>query len=205
MKHIMFCKRSTIMDTEMKHAISSLQQPEDIMRFFDKFIRYGCVDVDSVEHLDSLGGNDFREKFRTLGLEDALERRIGACIEQANITRYLFNEMGIQSRMFCTRGYNGEHQAPNDLYLIHCYVFGYFGNSVVNIEHSDSEKRGIYVYPSEEMAINETHKMFSDKFMSHGATSTTLDEYTQLIPGGLSFLEVNDYISQFVLVQEERM
>ena len=104
--------------------------------------------------------------------------------------------MVIKSRMFCTRGYNKEHPAPNDLYLIHCYVLGYFGNSVLNVEHSDSEKRGIYVYQSAEAAIYETHKMFSDKFMSHGATSTVLDEYTQLIPGGLSFLEVNEYITQ---------
>lgn len=169
------------------------------MQFFERFIRYGCVDVDGIEHIDSLGGADFREKFRTLGLEESLKRRIGACIEQANITKYLFDEVGIKSRMFCTRGYNGEHQAPNDLYLIHCYVLGYFGNSVLNIEHSDSEKRGIYVYQSAEAAIYETHKMFSDKFMSHGATSITLNEYTQLIPGGLSFLEVNSYITQTAL------
>lgn len=193
------------MDRDMKIAISGLRQPEDVMRFFDGFIRYGCVDVDGVEHIDSLGGADFREKFRTLGLEDALEHRIGACIEQANITKYLFDEMGIKSRMFCTRGYNKEHRAPNDLYLIHCYVLGYFGNCVLNVEHSDSEKRGIYTYQSVETAIRETHKMFSDKFMSHGATSTTLDEYIQLIPGGLSFLEVNNYITQIALPQDGKV
>lgn len=187
------------MDNEMSKAITNLHQPEDIMQFFDKFIRYGCVDSDGKEHIDSLGGADFREKFRTLGLEDSLKYQIGACIEQANITRHLLQQMGIKNRMFCTRGYNEEHPAPNDLYLIHCYVLGHFGDKVLNIEHSDSEKRGIYIYDSIEDAIRETHKIFSDKFISHGATMTTLDEYEVLIPGNMSFLEVNKYITQFAL------
>lgn len=184
------------MNEKMKEAIASLRTPEDIMQFFDSFISYGCIDVDGTEYIDSLGGHDFREKFRTLSLEDSLDKRIGACVEQANITKYLLNQMGVKSRMFCTRGYNKEHPAPDDLYLIHCYVLALFDNKVLNIEHSDGEKRGIYIFDSEEDAIRDTHRMFSEKFMLHGATETTLDEYETFIPGGLSFLDVSRYITE---------
>lgn len=187
------------MDYKTQKAIERLRGPEDIMRFFDGFIRYGCIDVDGREHIDSLGGKDFREKFRTLGLEDSMEHRIGACVEQANITRYLLEHMGIKNRMFCTRGYNAEYPAPDDLYLIHCYVLAYWDDKVINIEHSDSEKRGIYIYNSDEEAIRQTHKMFSNKFIQNGATMTAFDEYADLIPGNLSFLEVNKYINQIAI------
>jgi len=192
------------MDYEMKKAIAELRRPEDIMCFLDGFIRYGCIDVDGVEHVNSLGGKDFRVKFRTLGLEDSLQYRIGACIEQANITKYLLNQMDVKSRTFCTRGYNDAHPAPDDLYLIHCYVLARFGDKVLNIEHSDSEKRGIYVYYSAEEAIRETHRIFSNKFILNGAVSTTLDEYEDFIPGGLSFHEVNQYISRVTLQSLKR-
>lgn len=183
------------MNDEMKIAISNLRQPEDIMSFFDNFFDYGCIDVDGVKHVDSLGGNDFRAKYRTLGLEDTLKYRIGACIEQANVTKYLLDQMGIKNRMFCTRGYSEEHKAPDDLYLVHCYILAYFGDKVLNIEHSDSELCGVYSYISAEEAIYETHKLFRDKFIRHGACETTLNEYTELVPGGLSFLEFNKHMN----------
>jgi hypothetical protein len=184
-----------VMDDEVKIAISNLRQPEDIMSFFDNFLDYGCIDLDGVKYVDSLGENDFRTKYRTLGLEDTMKYRIGACIEQTNVTKYLLDRMGVKNRMFCTRGYSEEHKAPDDLYLVHCYTLAYFDDKVLNIEHSDSELRGIYSYISTEEAICETHKLFSDKFTRHGACETTLNEYTELIPGGLSFLEFNKYMN----------
>lgn len=184
---------------ELKTAISHLRQPEDIISFFDHFIDYGCIDVDSIKHVDSLGGNDFRAKYRTLGLEDTLKYRIGACIEQTNVTKYLLDRMGIENRTLCTRGYSEEHKAPDDLYLVHCYTLAYFDDKVLNIEHSDSEMRGIRSYISAKEAIRETHKLFSDKFIRHGAYETTLCEYKELIPGGLSFLEFNKHMNSIAL------
>jgi hypothetical protein len=180
---------------ELKTTISNLRQPEDIMSFFDNFIDYGCIDVDSIKHVDSLGGNDFRAKYRTLGLEDSLKYRIGACIEQTNVTKYLLDRMGIENRTLCTRGYSEKHKAPDDLYLVHCYTLAYVDSKVLNIEHSDSEMRGIRSYISAEEAIRETHKLFSDKFIRHGACETILCEYKELIPGGLSFLEFNKHMN----------
>lgn len=186
----------TISDFKMKTRILELNQPEDIMTFLDDFIQYGCVDVDRKKYIDSLGGNEFREKYRTLGLEDTLKYKIGACIEQTNVTKYLLDCMKIRNRTFCTRGYNEEHITLNDPYLVHCFTLAYYDDKVLNIEHSDSEKRGIYAYDTEKEAIGATHKIFSDKFISHGANRIELYEYVDFIPSRLSFLEFNKFVSE---------
>lgn len=43
-------------------------------------------------------------------------------------------------------------------------------------------------------AVEETNKVFSEKFKLHGATETRVDEYKGYIPGGLAFLEFNKFI-----------
>lgn len=181
---------------EMQNAVCGLKKTENIMDFMDIYINYGCVHANGNKYVDSLGGSDFYTNYRTLGLEESLEQRLGACIEQANIARYILVQNGVKNRMFCIRGYNDIHKAPNDLYLVHCFVLSYFDDKVFNIEHSDTEKRGIYQFATENDAIYETNKLFQNKFLSHGATSTILNEYFDYIPNGLSFSEFNRYINE---------
>ena len=59
-------KKFVINDAKLKVRISTLKQPEDVMKFFDDFIQYGCVDVHYKEHIDSLGGSEFRENIEHL-------------------------------------------------------------------------------------------------------------------------------------------
>ena len=144
------------MSKEILDEITKINTPEDVMKFFDDCIEYGCIDVCEKRWVDSLGG---------------------ACFEQANISKFVLDTIGIKNRIFCTRGFNEEHKEPTDLYLVHCYVLGYWGDKIINIEHSDSDKRGIYVYDLFEDAIRETHNIFSDKFKLHGASTTRCDEF----------------------------
>lgn len=186
------------MSKEILDEITKIHTPEDVMKFFDDFIEYGCIDVCEKRWVDSLGGHDFRDIYRTLSLEDSLDNKIGACFEQANISKFVLDTIGIKNRIFCTRGFNEEHKEPTDLYLVHCYVLGYWGDKIINIEHSDSDKRGIYVYDLFEDAIRETHNIFSDKFKLHGASTTRCDEFFDFIPGGLTFVEFNDFINESI-------
>lgn len=179
----------------MQQAIASLRTAEDVMAFFDRYIEYGSIDVDGNRLMNSLGGSDFRTKYRTTSLETSLSEQIGACIEQTNITRYLLMQMHIPCKTFCTRGYNADHPAPHDLYLVHCWTLAYIGENIVCIEHSDTEKQGIYVYETEVEAKSAVHQIFSDKFRHHGAVETTLVEYHDFVPGGLSFNEFNEWMN----------
>lgn len=180
----------------MDKTIANLRSPEDIMRFFDDFISYGCIDVNGMKHINDLGGHDFRPNYRTLSLEQSLDNRIGACIEQTNITRYLLERLGIRCRTFCTRAWNAEHPAPDDLYLVHCYPLAVYADRAVLIEHSHHVKRGIYTFPTETEAIEEMRRLFSDTSVIADATSSRQVEYTDYIPGGLSFLEFNRWMTE---------
>lgn len=182
------------MDKSIVEKIQAISTPEKMLCFFDESIEYGCIHVDGKRYVDSLGGHDFKEKYRTLSLDDSLSNRIGACFEQANISKYVYEVLGIQHKTVCTRGFTKEHPYPNDLYLVHCYVLGRWGDKVLNVEHSDTEKRGIYVYNSFEEAIQETNLIFSEKFILNGAEETRVDEYVGYIPGGLTFLEFNQFV-----------
>lgn len=184
------------MDDKLTELIRQIKTPEDMMRFFDENITYGCIHVDGTRYEDSLGGHDFKEKYRTLSLEDSLSQRIGACFEQANISKYIYEVLGIPCKTFCTRGFTAEHPYPDDLYLVHCFVLGCWGDEVLNVEHSDSEKRGIYRYGTMEDAERETDKIFAAKFRLHDATETRVDEYDGYIPGGLTFLEFNQFVKE---------
>ena len=179
---------------EICKAIRRIASPDDMMKFFDENISYGCVHADGTRYVDSLGGSAFQEMYRTMSLEESLNNRLGICFEQANISKYIYEILGIPCRTFCTRGFTNEHPYPNDLYLVHCYVFGFWGDKVINVEHSDTEKKGIYIYDSIEDAVRETDKIFSEKFRLHGATETRADEYEGYIPGGLTFLEFNQFV-----------
>lgn len=180
--------------SSMDEKIKQIKTPEDMMRFFDENIQYGCIHVNGTKYIDSLGGSDFREMFRTMSLVDSLMHQLGGCFEQANIARYICETIGIPCHTFCTRGYSEEHPAPDDLYLVHCYVIGRWGERFINVEHSDTEKRGIYIYDTLNTALQETDKIFAQKFRLHGATETRADEYEGYIPGGLTFLEFNRFV-----------
>lgn len=182
---------------DMGAAARALARPEDAMGFLDGFVEYGCIDADGVRHVDSLGGENFRAGFRTLSLSRSLEERIGACIEQTNITRYLLGRMGVACRTFCTRGYSAGHPAPHDAYLVHCFTIALpQGDGAMLVEHSDSEKRGVFRYADADEAIRGAHGIFAGKFAEHGATSFSLDEYEGYVPGGLSFADFVEFMNR---------
>ncbi|MBQ8081979.1 MAG: hypothetical protein IJ240_08780 [Clostridia bacterium] len=189
------------MSKHLTEKIKEIKTPEDMMQFFDENIQYSCIHVDGKKYIDSLGGHDFREKFRTMSLEKSLEEQLGGCFEQANISKYVYDMLGIPCHTFCTRGHSEEHPAPDDLYLVHCYVIGQWEDRFINIEHSDAEKRGIYAYYTLDDAVRAMDEIFSEKFKVHGATETRVDEYVGYIPGGATFLEFNQFVKENLVVK----
>ena len=91
------------MNKAIIEEIKAISTPEQMMKFFDDNIVYGCIHVDGKRYVNSLGGQDFAEKYRTLSLDDSLNNRIGACFEQANISKYIYETLGIQHKTACTR------------------------------------------------------------------------------------------------------
>ena len=101
--------------------INDIKTPEDILNYFNKNIIYGWIGSDGEKHIQNM--KDFRKLYRISSLEEVLEAGIGTCIEQVYLMNSLMEKIGVESKMFCTRMYEGE--TFNDLEAperMHCFL-----------------------------------------------------------------------------------
>ena len=172
-----------------KKELENLKTPEDRLLFMDN-IEYGYLDNDNNKHLGTLKG--FRTTYRTLSIEEILDNKIGTCIEQVYLMKYLLDKIGIPNKMFCTRIY--EPNTFNDMDAdehMHCFVLYYLDGKVYHIEHPNKYKVGIYEYDSEEEAIKNINEYYVEL---SGGIPRPLTEFYK-VESGLSFKEFNNYIN----------
>ena len=170
-------------------SIEKIKTPEDILLFMDN-IRYGYVDSNNEIHLNTLKG--FRKTYKTLSIKDILKYKVGTCIEQVFLTKYLLDMINVKNKMFCTRIY--EPNNFDDLNAeehMHCFILYYINDKVYHIEHSNPDKVGIYEYKDEEDALKQINNYYvnmTDKIPRSVTEFFNVDE-------GLTFNEFNRYIN----------
>ena len=173
----------------INNQLDNIKTPEDILSFMDN-IRYGYVDSNKEIHYNTLKG--FRKKYKTLSIKDILKYKVGTCIEQVYLMKYLLDKLNIKNKMYCTRIY--EPDSFNDLDAeehMHCFILYYMNNKVYHIEHPNPDKIGIYEYDSEEEALKKINDYYVN--MSKGV-SRPLTEFFD-VEEGLTFNEFNKYIN----------
>lgn len=173
----------------IKESIDKIKTPEDILLFMDN-IKYGYVDSNKEIHLNSLKG--FRKTYKTLSIKDILKYKVGTCIEQVFLMKYLLDKINISNKMFCTRIY--ESDTFNDLEAeehMHCFILYYLNDKVYHIEHPNPERVGIYEYKDEEDALKQINDYFVN--MSGGIPRPVTEFYN--VEEGLTFSEFNRYIN----------
>ena len=170
--------------------INSIKTPEDILEFMNEHIKYGYVDINGEEHINSL--KNFRRLYRTGTVEETLSHGLGTCIEQVNLMKYLLNLIDIPSKMYCTRIYEGENfNNLDEEEHMHCFLLYFLNGKVYQLEHPNPEKVGIYEFNSEEEAI----KTINDYYIKRVAgKARPVTEFYEVIPD-LSFKEFNMYIN----------
>ena len=170
--------------------IENIKTPEDILEFMKFNIKYGWLDINNEEHIGNMKG--FRSLYRTSSLEEILKHKIGTCIEQVYLMKYLLDKINIPNKMFCTRIYEGEDF--NDLEAeehMHCFVLYYLDNKVYQIEHPNWERIGIYEYENEETAIYKINEYYIEMAGGHARPVT---EFFDLEPN-LTFKQFNSYVN----------
>ncbi len=143
--------------------INDIKTPEDILNYFNKNIIYGWIGSDGEKHIQNM--KDFRKLYRISSLEEVLEAGIGTCIEQVYLMNSLMEKIGVESKMFCTRMYEGE--TFNDLEAperMHCFLLFYINGKVYQLEHPDCERTGIYEYDNEDIAIQKINQFQMEDF-----------------------------------------
>ena len=100
--------------------LQDIKTPYDILEYMDN-IRYGYIDIYGEEHINTLKG--LRRIYRVSSLEETIQRKIGACLEQTILMSYLLDRLNIPNKMFCTRIYEPDNFDDLDAdEHTHCFV-----------------------------------------------------------------------------------
>lgn len=169
--------------------LQDIKTPYDILEYMDN-IRYGYIDIYGEEHINTLKG--LRRIYRVSSLEETIQRKIGACLEQTILMSYLLDRLNIPNKMFCTRIYEPDNFDDLDAdEHTHCFVLYYLDDKVHHLEHPDGDYKGIHTYNTEEEAIYKTNKRYEDMV---GGKTRQITQFTSVEPG-ISFKEFNNYIN----------
>lgn len=170
--------------------LNQIKTSDDVYQWMDENIEYGWLDKQGLEHIMEM--KDFRKLYRTMSVEEAIDHKMGTCIEQVAIMHELLDRINIENKMFCCRIFE-----PDDFGNIeeeehmHCFVLFFENGKVYQMEHPNFKLKGIYEYSSETEAkqaiVNHYVKMRG------GIESPTTQFYH--VPKGMTFQEFNTYIN----------
>ena len=173
-----------------KIDIYNIKTPQDIFDYMQENISYGWCDKENNMHLDSMKG--FRQHYRTLSIEQILEKHIGCCIEQVYLMHYLFDKINIKNKMFCCRIFEpDDYDNYEEEEHMHCFILYYKNGKVYHMEHPNKNLKGIYEYNTEQEAINTIVNYYIEL---RGGKDSPTKEFFEVKPG-LSFQEFNKYIN----------
>lgn len=173
-----------------KMNIDAIKTPTDILKYMQDNIDYGWVDIYNEKHVGNM--KNFRRIYKTSSIQDTLKNKIGTCIEQVALINYLFKKINIESKMFCTRIYEGDDF--NDLDSeehMHCFILYYLNNKVYHLECANCNLIGIYEYENEEEAVKKINDYYAKLSGGIVREVTLFNE----VPVNLTFKEFNIYIN----------
>ena len=174
---------------------STIKTPKDVLEFMKSNIKYGWLDYMDKEHVGNMVG--FRACYRTSSLEEVLEHKMGSCIEQTYLIKYLLDRLDIPSRMFCIREYEADSNITRFNVYMHCFILYSLNGKVYHLENCCMS--GIYEFNSYEEAINSISKFFI--MVSDGRWSTITEFFD--VPYGMSFRELNNYMNELDIEREK--
>lgn len=170
--------------------INDIKTPKDIYDFLEENITYGWLDINKERHENSM--KDFRRIYRTMSIEETIENKLGTCIEQVYLMKYLLDKINIPSRMFCTRIYEkDEYDNYEEEEHMHCFILYFLDNKVYQLEHPNNEKKGIYEYDNLNDAIKNINEYYINLVDGKPRPVTEFFE----VEKGLSFQDFNKYIN----------
>lgn len=182
--------------------MKNIKTPEDILNYMDE-IKYGWIGIDNKKRTKTM--KNFRKYYRTLSVEDTIKNKIGTCIEQVYLMKHLFDKIGIKSKMYCARMYEGKDfdnlEADERM---HCFILFFDNNKVYQMEHPHIERKGIYEYKTEEDAIKYIVKIYENMMEEDykeknleppkNGFKRTVTEYFKVTPN-ISYKEFNLYVN----------
>lgn len=139
--------------------IFDITNPQELLEYMNENIRYGWLDKDNVEHIDTMKG--FRDEYHTLTNGEVIINKLGTCIEQTNLEVLVMSNLHIPYKAYCLRSYEDD---PNIVEpKMHCFLLYFENDKCYHFEHSNPEKRGIHEYENEEQALNDILSYYQER------------------------------------------
>lgn len=167
-----------------KADFSNVRTPDDLYDFMELALTHGWVDINGERHEHTLEG--IKDLYRINSLEQVLESGLATCIEQTMLEHYVFNNLGIENKIFvnkelilCSHG---------NKVRLHCFCAYKEKDMWIYFEHANKDKKGIYYFSNlHELLDYQYKKMPVDRFI------TEIPE----IPVGYTIQEFYNYIDSF--------
>ncbi len=174
--------------------IFDIKTPQELLDYMNEEIRYGWLDNDNNEHIDTM--KEFRKLYRTLTLGEITVNKLGTCIEQTFLEMVVMDNLHIPYKAYCLRSFEDDLKIVDP--KMHCFLLYFANNKCYHFEHSNPEVRGIHEYNNEEDAMEEilTYYQKRDK----GKTRQLIEIHE--VPSGLSWQEWNSYLDD--LAKEDK-
>lgn len=171
--------------------IDRIVRPEELMDYMDVCITYGWVDKFGRKHSDEL--KDFKALYKTNSIEQIMTSNLGTCIEQAKFQKYVFDRLGLNSKIYVDRRYERADEKKG--IKMHCLTVYEKDDKWYYFEHCNVPARGIKEFDS----LDD----FLEYYMRNMENDRILTEIPE-IPDGLSYAEFNQYINHIDDLKSER-
>jgi len=168
--------------------IEDIKTPNELLEYMNKNIRYGWLDENNQEHIDTM--KEFRNRYRTLTIEETLLNHLGTCIEQTNLEMAVMEKLAIPYKAFCLRSYKDDVRIIDP--KMHCFLLFFIDDKCYHFEHSNPEVRGIHEYKNEDSAMQEILAYYQAR--DQGKTRQLLEIHE--VPAGLSWEDWNSYLDE---------
>ncbi len=182
---VLFGAKIVALKDEM--TFDDIKEPRELMDFMNINIEYGWIDKYGEKHVNNLKG--FRENYRISPINEILETGLGTCIEQVKLTKFFFDKVGLENKLYCYRSYEKEAKFEKDIRM-HCFILFRYNDTWYHFEHSNRPNRGIHKFASVEKAIEE---------ITSGYEEENVRKLTEIknIPDYLTFQEFNCYVNEY--------
>ena len=168
--------------------IYDLKTPEELLDFMNDNIRYGWLDNENNEHIDTM--KQFRKLYRTLTLGEMLVNKLGTCIEQTYLEIVVMENLHIPYKAYCLRSYEDNTRLLEP--KMHCFLIYFQNDKCYHFEHSNPEVRGIHEYDTEEQAMQEILAYYQKRDNGKERQLVEIHE----VPAGLSWKEWNEHLDE---------
>ena len=168
--------------------IENIKNPDNLLEYMNENIRYGWLDFDNNEHIDTM--KQFRQLYRTLTIEEIITNKLGTCIDQTNLEMLVMENLHIPYKAYCLRSYKDDKRIVDP--KMHCFIIYYQDGKWYHFEHSNPDVRGIHEYDTEEQAMQAILTYYQE--MDEGKSRQLLEIHE--VPDGLTWQDWNAYLDE---------